>query len=245
MGLITVVFGLVVVFALPDNVHTCWFLNEDEKLYILENVVRVNQTGTKNTKFKKEQVCELIKDKYTWLFVLITLCSQIVTGAIGTFGVTITLTFGFNNYQSALLQMPIGALVVIIIFITTQLVAKFGNHTLFMASMFFPSIIGAIVLIISPSKVGNLLALYLLYSGSSSITLIYAWIGANTAGSSKKFLRSSMVMISFSIACIIGPQLFQAYSAPAYHPAKIVILITQCLSIPITLFIGIYGSYRY
>ncbi|KAI5962383.1 uncharacterized protein KGF55_003459 [Candida pseudojiufengensis] len=238
MGLITIVFGVVVVFILPDNVHTCWFLNDGEKLYILNNVVRINQTGTKSSKFKKEQIWELFYDKFTWLHVLVTLCSQIVTGAIGTFGVTITLTFGFNNYQSALLQMPIGGLVVIIIFVTTQLVSKFGNHTLFMASMFFPSIVGAIVLIISPNKVGNLLALYLLYSGSSSITLIYAWIGANTAGTSKKFIRSSMIMISFSIACIIGPQLFQAYSAPDYHPAKITILVTQCLSVPITLLIG-------
>lgn len=172
-------------FFLPDNVHTCWFLNESERLYILENVVRVNQTGTKSTKFKRQQISELLLDKFTWFYVLLTLCSQIVTGAIGTFSVTITLTFGFDNYESALLQLPVGALIVIIIITTTQLVAKFGHHTLFLTSMFFPTIIGAIVLIISPNKIGNLLSLYLLYSGSSCITLIYAWIGANTAGSSK------------------------------------------------------------
>lgn len=45
-------------------------------------------------------------------------------------------------------------------------------------------------------------------------------------------------MIAFSVANIIGPQLFQAYSAPDYHPAKIVILVTQCLCVPLTLFIG-------
>lgn len=238
MGLVTVAFGVFVFFFLPDNVHTCWFLNESERLYILENVVRVNQTGTKSTKFKRQQISELLLDKFTWFYVLLTLCSQIVTGAIGTFSVTITLTFGFDNYESALLQLPVGALIVIIIITTTQLVAKFGHHTLFLTSMFFPTIIGAIVLIISPNKIGNLLSLYLLYSGSSCITLIYAWIGANTAGSSKKFMRSALVMIAFSVANIIGPQLFQAYSAPDYHPAKIVILVTQCLCVPLTLFIG-------
>lgn len=238
MGLITVAFGIIVFWLLPDNVHTCWFLKDGEKLYILENVVRGNQTGTKSTKFNGRQIVELMLDKFTWLYVLLTLCSQIVTGAIGTFSVTITLTFGFDNYQSALLQLPVGALIVIIIITTTQLVAKFGHHTLFLTSMFFPTIIGAIVLIISPNKVGNLLSLYLLYSGSSCITLIYAWIGANTAGSSKKFMRSALVMIAFSVANIIGPQLFQAYSAPDYHPAKIVILVTQCLCVPLTLFIG-------
>ena len=239
MGLITVVFGLFVILFLPDNVHTCKFLTREEKIYILNNVVKVNQTGTKNSKFKKEQIVELLfKDKFTWLYFVLTLCSQIVTGAIGTFSVTITLSFGFDGYQSALLQIPVGVVTIITIIIATQLVAKFGHHSLIMASMFLPTIVGAIVLIISPSKVGNLLSLYLLYSGSCSITLIYAWISANTAGSSKKFIRSAMIMIAFSIACIIGPQLFQAYSAPHYQPAKIVILITQCLSVPLTLLIG-------
>ncbi|CAK9437260.1 uncharacterized protein LODBEIA_P16380 [Lodderomyces beijingensis] len=239
MGVITVVFGIAIIFFLPDNVYTCKFLTESEKVYILNHVVKANQTGTKTSKFKKEQIVELLfKDKFTWLYFLLTICAQIVTGAIGTFSVTITLSFGFDNYQSALLQLPVGALTIIIIVITTQLVANFGHHTLITASMFIPSIIGAIVLTISPNKIGNLLSLYLLYSGSCSITLIYAWIGANTAGSSKKFIRSAMIMIAFSIACIIGPQLFQAYSAPHFRPAKIVILVTQCLSVPLTLLIG-------
>ncbi|KAI3405916.2 hypothetical protein KGF56_001135 [Candida oxycetoniae] len=239
MGVITILMGIIVTIFLPDNVHTCKFLTDQEKVYILNNVVKVNQTGTKNSKFKKEQIYELLfKDKFTWLYFLLTLCSQIVTGAIGTFSVTITLTFGFDSYESALLQLPVGAITIIIIATATQLASKVGHHTLVTASMFVPTIVGAIVLLISPNRVGNLLSLYLLYSGSCSITLIYAWIGANTAGSSKKFVRSAMIMIAFSVACIIGPQLFQAYSAPHYRPAKIVILITQCLSIPITLLIG-------
>ena len=77
------------------------------------------------------------------------------------------------------------------------------------------------------------MALYLLYSGSSVITLIYSWTSVNTAGTSKRF-SSGMIMIAFSIACIIGPQLFQNYSIIQ----KIVILITQCMCIPITWLIG-------
>ncbi|EGW33990.1 allantoate permease [Spathaspora passalidarum NRRL Y-27907] len=238
MGLITVVFGIFTLFYLPDNVHTAWFLNEDEKLHVLE-VVRQNQTGTKTSKFKKHQIVELLfKDKFTWWYMLLTICSQIVTGAIGTFSVTITLSFGFDNYESALLQLPVGALIIIIILTATQLVRHFGHITYIAVSMFIPTIIGAIVLLCNPNRVGNLLAMYLLYSGSSVITLIYAWISANTAGTSKKFFRSAMTMIGFSVACIIGPQLFQAYSAPGYHPAKIVILVTQCACVPITLAIG-------
>ncbi|EMG45842.1 THI73 Thiamine pathway transporter THI73 [Candida maltosa Xu316] len=239
MGLVTIAFGIFVIFYLPDNVHTAWFLKKHEKMYILNNVVRKNQTGTKSSKFKIKHIKELLfKDKFTWPYFFLTVCSQIVTGAIGTFSVTITLSFGFDSYQSALLQLPSGALIIIIILIATQLVAKFGHITYIMISMFIPTIIGAIVLIIAPNRIGNILALYLLYSGSSAITLIYAWVSANTAGTSKKIFRSGMTMIGFSVACIIGPQLFQSNSAPQYHPAKIVILVTQCVCIPATLLIG-------
>ncbi|KAK6456387.1 putative allantoate permease [Scheffersomyces xylosifermentans] len=241
MGIITSLFGVFVAFYLPDNVTSAKFLNDDEKLVILENI-RSNQTGTKSKKFKKEQIKELLfHDKLTWPYFLLTITSQIVTGAIGTFSVTITLSFGFDSYQSALLQLPVGALIIIIILTATQLVARYGHITYIMASMFVPTVIGCIVLLstnVATHKVGNLLAMYLLYSGSSCITLIYAWISANTAGTSKKFFRSAMTMIAFSIACIIGPQLFQANSYPGYRPAKITLLVTQVACIPITFLVG-------
>ena len=173
---------------LPDNIDTVWFLNKQEKLYILNHTVRPNQTGTKSSKFKWKHIKELLMlDKFTWLYFLLTICSQIVTGAIGTFSVTITLSFGFDSYQSALLQLPIGALIIIIILTATQLVSQFGHITYIIISMFIPTIVGAIVLIISPNKIGNIMALYLLYSGSSVITLIYSWTSVNTAGTSKRF----------------------------------------------------------
>ncbi|CAI5756059.1 unnamed protein product [Candida verbasci] len=238
MGVITIVYGIFVIFYLPNNIESVWFLKPNEKIYLLQNVIKPNQTGTINYKFKKEQILELFSDKFTWLYLLLCICSQIVTGSIGTFSVTITLTFGFDSYQSALLQIPIGVLIIIIIIASTQLVFYVKNITYVMMSMFIPTIIGAIVLIISPSKIGNLLSLYLLYSGSCSITLIYYWISCNTAGSSKKFFRSGLIMIGFSISCIIGPQLFQSYSAPNYIIAKIVILITQVLCVPLTYILG-------
>ncbi|KAK6464345.1 putative allantoate permease [Scheffersomyces coipomensis] len=241
MGIITSLFGIFVAFYLPDTVTTAWFLNDEEKLLVLESI-RSNQTGTKTSKFKKEQLYELLfKDKLTWPLFILTIASQIVTGAIGTFSVTITLSFGFSNYESALLQLPVGALIIIIIITATQLVSRYGHITYIAASMFIPTIIGAIVLLstqLQKQKIGNLLAMYLLYSGSCVITLIYAWISANTAGTSKRYFRSAMTMIAFSIASIIGPQLFQAYSYPDYHPAKITILVTQIACIPLTFLVG-------
>ncbi|OXT09833.1 hypothetical protein B9K03_12025, partial [Rothia sp. Olga] len=72
-------------FYLPDNVTNAWFLTKEEKLEVVEHI-RANQTGLETKKFKKHQIKELfLKDKLTWPMLLVTACSQISTGAIGTF----------------------------------------------------------------------------------------------------------------------------------------------------------------
>lgn len=238
-GLITVTFGIFVWFYLPDNITNAWFLTDEEKAMVIEHV-RANQTGVENKKFKRHQIVELLKDKYTWLLLVLTITSQIVTGAVGTFSTTITATFGFNSKATILLQIPIGVIIIICILATTQLIARYGHLTYIHVSMYIPSVVGAIMLLSleRSNKIGNLFGLYLLYSGSCAITLIYAWNSANTAGYTKKLFRNALTMIAFAIASIIGPQLFRAYSYPRYTPAKITILVTQAAAIPMTLLVG-------
>ncbi|SMN18205.1 similar to Saccharomyces cerevisiae YLR004C THI73 Putative plasma membrane permease proposed to be involved in carboxylic acid uptake and repressed by thiamine [Maudiozyma saulgeensis] len=240
VGLFTVAFGLITFFYLPDNVTNAWFLTKDEKLQVVEHI-RSNQTGLETKKFKMSQVKELfLKDKLTWPMLFITAASQICTGAIGTFSVTITATFGFDSYETALLQLPIGAITAMIIIITTQMISRWGNITLITTSMYIPAIIGAIVLISLPlsHKVGNLLSLYLLYSGSCVITNIYIWNSCNTSGYTKRVFRNAITMIVYNVACIIAPQMFRANQAPRYVPAKIGLLVTQCVCVPAQLYVG-------
>lgn len=240
LGIITLLFGVFVILYLPDNVTSAWFLNEDEKLLVLEHI-RENQTGVENKKFKISQIKELfLHDKLTWLMLLLTICSQIVTGAVGTFSATITATFGFDNYVTALLQIPIGVIVVLCITISTQLIASFGNITMIHVSMYIPAIIGAILLLTLDlsNRIGNLFGLYLLYSGSCTITLIYIWNGVNTAGYTKRVFRNTTTMMIFGVANIIGPQIFREKDFPYYTPAKITILVTQCMAAPICLAVG-------
>lgn len=240
VGLVTVVFGIVTFIYLPDNVTNAWFLNQEEKVQVVKHI-RDNQTGLENKKFKKHHVKELFfHDKLTWPMLAITACSQISTGSIGTFSVTITQTFGFDSYETALLQLPIGAITAMIILITTQMISRWGQITLITTSMYVPAIIGCIVMLALPlsNKVGNLLALYLLYSGSCVITNIYIWNSCNTSGYCKRIFRNAITMVTYNVACIVAPQMFRAYSAPRYIPAKIALLVTQCVCIPLQLYVG-------
>lgn len=240
VGLVTVAFGLLTFFYLPDNATNAWFLNNEEKLEVVEHI-RANQTGLETKKFKKHQIKELfLKDKLTWPMLLVTACSQISTGAIGNFSVTITGTFGFDGYKSALLQLPIGALVALIIIVTTQMISRWGQLTLITTSMYIPAVIGAIVMISLPLShtVGNLLGLYLIYSGSCVITNIYIWNSCNTSGYTKRVFRNAITMVVYNISCIVAPQMFRVKNAPVYMPAKITLLVTQAVCIPLQLYVG-------
>lgn len=240
VGLVTVAFGVLTYVYLPDNVTNAWFLKKEEKIQVVEHI-RSNQTGLENKKIKKHHLKELfLHDKLTWPMLMITACSQISTGSIGNFSVTITKTFGFDNYETALLQLPIGAITAIIILVTTQMISRFGNFTLITTSMYVPAIIGCIVMITLPlsHRIGNLFALYLLYSGSCVITNIYIWNSCNTSGYCKRISRNAITMIVYNISCIVAPQMFRANSAPRYIPAKITLLVTQCVCIPLQLYVG-------
>lgn len=231
LGLITICFGLLTFFLLPDNPTNAWFLNNKEKLIIIENI-RSNQTGLENKTFKFEQIKELLfKDPHTWPMFFLTIISQICTGAISTFSVTIIKTFGFSSEVSALVQMPVGVVIIISILAATYLCSHVGHRTWIFISMCVPSIVGYIVMISSKQRIGNLLSVYLLYPGSCVITLIYSWNNANTAGYTKRVARNAMTMIAFSVGCLIGPQLFRAKDYPRYIPAKITLLVTMCVSI--------------
>lgn len=238
VGGLTTVFGAIVAFTLPDTVSSCSFLLHHEQVSLLKGVVLVNKTGTIATVFKKHQLWEMLdprQDPFTWPFFILVIMSQIVTGALGSFSVTVTLSFGFNRFQLALLQIPPGVLIIIIIMGLTLTVRYLGRISQVLMFMFVPSIVGTIVLLCQghTTRVGQLLGLYLQYSGSCLITLLYAWTLQNTSGATKKFFRSGLTMVGFLVANLIGPQLFRASEAPKYPAAKYTILFTQLACIPL------------
>jgi len=83
LGALAVVVGVVVLIFLPDSPVNARMLTKQEKIAVLERV-RNDQGGTENKKFKKEQVIEALTDIRTWLVVLSTVLSKLVTSSVFT-----------------------------------------------------------------------------------------------------------------------------------------------------------------
>lgn len=61
LGLISVLFGVFILFYIPNTPMTAKFLTDDEKVVLLEHV-KVNQTGIENKHFHPSQLIEGVLD---------------------------------------------------------------------------------------------------------------------------------------------------------------------------------------
>jgi sugar phosphate permease len=84
-GLITILFGILLFFYLPDNPMHASFLTHDEKIFVIERL-RNNQTGIENKRFKWRQALESLRDPQIWLMILMVISSNVPNAAAASFG---------------------------------------------------------------------------------------------------------------------------------------------------------------
>jgi hypothetical protein len=88
-GLCTIVLGIATVLVLPDNPMNAKFcFSRLEKAQAIERV-RANQTGIRNSVFKREQMFETMLDYRTWLIVVLVLAANMPTGAVQSYSTTL------------------------------------------------------------------------------------------------------------------------------------------------------------
>lgn len=76
------------------------------------------------------------------------------------------------------------------------------------------------------------------------LAIIYAWVGANYVGYTRKITGGAAVSVAFGIANIIGPQTYQAKDAPGYLPAKITLMAVVASALFATLALRLLYGYR-
>ncbi|KAF1833506.1 MFS general substrate transporter [Decorospora gaudefroyi] len=219
-GLVTVIVSILVWFFMPDSPMEANFLNDHEKLVAVERL-RMNQMGVASRVWKWDHVFEAFTDPKTWLWFSMLTAVSIPSGGISTFGPLIIQSFGFNQFQTILFNMPFGVV---------QIVATIGGAWLatwlkkkwpVLFLLCIPPIIGIVILSVvgrDESHRGVLLFGYYLTSFYPGISpLIYSWSGQNTGGDTKRKVTTGILFVGASAGNIIGPQLFKPSEKPYYH----------------------------
>ncbi|KAK6580234.1 hypothetical protein PZA11_007256 [Diplocarpon coronariae] len=219
VGLVTVVTAPFVYWKLDSDVVSARFLDETERAQAVERL-RANQTGIGSREFEWSHVLEVFLEPKTYLWFAMALLLNVGASVTNTFGPLILSGLGYDKYITSLLNMPFGAVQLIVILLSSYAAQKARLKAPVLVILVIPVIAGSAMLYTIPRSdtAASLGGYYLLAFIFGSNPLIVSWIVGNTAGTTKKSIMMSIYSAGSSAGNIIGPLLFNASDAPLYLP---------------------------
>jgi len=155
-------WAVVLLLLLPNSPTTFRAFSRDEKLLMIARLRR-NQTGVEQRRINWGQVREAYRDYKTWLFTLLGFVANIPNGGISNFSTLVIRGLGFDNFQTALLGIPQGVMVVVWIGLGALCNARMpkNSRTHVCAIFMLPTIAGALGFLLAPhdAYVGRLVCL--------------------------------------------------------------------------------------
>lgn len=218
-GAITTSWGIVIYFFLPDNPLDAKFLSESERRGVI-NRIKEEETGIENKRFKKEQFIEAMLDLKTWLLFIFAVASNSPNGGLTTFQGLIIKGMGFSVLRTTLIQMPSGAVQLVVCVAATFVVSCFRNARLaVMLICLVPFLAGTIGTWVIPQSIpyGRLVCLWISFTYTATWTLSMSVATANTAGHTKKITTNALLLIGYCLGNFVGPFFFITDQAPRYN----------------------------
>ncbi|GJN93864.1 hypothetical protein Rhopal_006923-T1 [Rhodotorula paludigena] len=209
------------------------FLSAEDRAKAVERL-RANQNATSTNKFSWAQIGELALDPKTYLFATLALLVNVFNYTYNTFGpILLNGLAGLDSKTTLLLNLPFGALQVLVILLMSWCAARFRQKGIFLALNYVPCLIAFALLYALPRNRANLgpllFGFYLISFAFGANPLLIGWIGANFAGSTKKAAIISLFQACSAAGNIIAPNLFKESDAPQYRNALQIILILTCV----------------
>ena len=200
-GSLTIIWSVVIYFFMPpDPIRAKGF--DARERYIAVARLRSNNSGVRNTHFKKQQVFELMIDIKFWLVFAMSFLMMIANGPVSTFAPIIISGFGFNTLNSLLLVMPAGLIIGTLEWFAPYLAYKIPNiRSWLVVGCEMGTVIASILLWALPrSAIGGLLfGVYILASFGGAYAVLMGMQIANTAGYTKRSVASSGIFIGYCL----------------------------------------------
>ncbi|KAF2807901.1 MFS general substrate transporter [Mytilinidion resinicola] len=225
LGAVTMSWGVLFFFVVPDSPTQVKWLTQEEKIIAVQRVIG-NKTGTKSRTFVKAQVIEAVTDPKIIVLGLISFVNALASGGL-SFGSLIIAGFGFSPIETTLMNMPLGAVQTVAQLTAGYLCTKIKSSRLIIASIaMVPPIIGTCLInqLHSTNKWGRLVGVWLLGSYPVGFMVILGLLSTNIAGSTKRSVASGWVFVCYCVGQISGPQFFKNSQKPAYHSGIVAML---------------------
>ena len=240
VGLVTIVSAPLVYWKLDNDVTTARFLTKEERLQGAERL-RANQTGATSYEFKWSHVWEVAIEPKAWLWVAMAILPNMGSAMTSIFGPLIVTGFGFDKFQTSLLNIPFGAVQTIVIVFSCWASYKAKLKGVILGAFMIPVIAGcAMLFALDHTKASNqaalLAAYYLCAFLFAANPILLAWVVGNTAGATKQSTTLALYQAGVSAGALSGPLLFSDDQAPNYRPGTRSVLIIFIIMIACVLF---------
>lgn len=235
-GGMTVVWGVVLWFFMPDNILTAKRFTTEERAMLIAQNAR-GRGGIFNRKIKKHQIKEVFFDAQIWLLFWYVLFNEVINGGIANFSKLIVKGFTGDALLTTAYGIPYGACTAIFMFTGPYVASKFKNvRTYVMMAWLLPTLVAVCLFWQLPrTNKGGLLTGYYMVSVAASRTLrqvaklsqCASFVGAlivalqmpasNVGGYTKRTTATAFVFLAYCIGNIIGPHGFIGAEAPIYQ----------------------------
>ncbi|WVQ69752.1 uncharacterized protein L199_007972 [Kwoniella botswanensis] len=218
MGAISLAGVPVVWYLLPNSPTNAKFLRKGDDRLIALDRLRENNTGTKSSTWKWSQVWETYRDPKTYMWAAMYLCTSTPSGGFGAFSGLITKGFGFDSFESILMQIPTGFIGIFTLLIAIYCTNRWKTRWAVIAIVTLFPIAGASAMVkVSRSQSGALLAsYYVAYPLAGIQPLLYSWANLNQAGTTKRVVVFATMFVFQCAGNVIGPQVYLEKEAPIY-----------------------------
>ncbi|KZT50547.1 MFS general substrate transporter [Calocera cornea HHB12733] len=243
LGAVTILWGALVFFYLPDTLVKAKFFNDRERAIALDRVAK-NKSGLKNKTFKWYQVKHAMKDPKTYLLFFMSIAAQIPNGTITNFSTVITKGIGnFTTLQTTLLGIPPNVIQVAALLISGYLASTIPNtRVIIMTAGNIACVVAAACMAYLPAadRWPRLVAFWITPSQSIGFSLSLVMVSANTGGFTKKSFTAATTFVGYCIGNIIGPHFYKPEESPIFKTAVISMLAGYCIKTGLGIVLGVY-----
>lgn len=234
-GGITIVWGIVLLIFLPDNIISAkQFSLQDRATLVARG--KIGRTGILSHEIKWYQVREALMDPQIWLLFLYTLLNETINGGFANFSKLIIKALVNNNaLQTTALAIPMGAFQIFWILSGTWIASHFRNvRTYVMMGYLAPTIVGLSLmwkLDRETYKVGVLFGYYITGAFVSALVVALQMPAANLGGYTKRTTGTAIVFAAYCAGNVIGPHAFLSSESPVYQTGVVLCLACACAQV--------------
>ncbi|KAG7091133.1 hypothetical protein E1B28_010187 [Marasmius oreades] len=228
-GGITIVFGVVAWFFLPDFPESNSFLTREETEMVLSRIEE-DRGDSVSDSVTTAKVFEHLSDWKVWIFGLMFLCATIPAYAIGLFVTVILSGMGWGLRDSLLLSAPPYGFAAATVFAFAWLSDRHRLRALYMAVQTVMTIAGLVITGFAGRPGPRYFGLFLANAGSAGcIPGILAYAANNVVSHSKRAVSTAIIISFGGAGGVIATTIFRQKDFPRYIPGVVIAISFQVL----------------